>query len=70
MIEQEEVGDVEQPQEDTRGSVRLEAPWMQRLRVVATRRHRTAAAQIRAMVELEEAVLGIVSPGGGGLPTR
>jgi len=66
MIEQEEVSEGEQPQEDTRGTVRLEAPWMQRLRVVAARRHRTAAGQIRAMIELEESVLGIVPPGGGG----
>jgi len=66
MTEQEEASEVEQPQEDTRGTVRLEASWMQRLRVVATRRHRTAAGQIRAMIELEESVLGIVPPGGGG----
>ena len=66
MTEQEEVSEGEQPQEDTRGTVRLEAHWMQRLRVVAGRRHRTAAAQIRAMLEHEEAVLGIAPPDGGG----
>ena len=66
MTEQEEVSEGEQPQEDTRGTVRLEAHWMQRLRVVAARRHRTAAGQIRAMLEHEEAVLGIAPPDGGG----
>jgi hypothetical protein len=62
MLEPEEVSEGEQPPEDTRGTVRLEAPWMQRLRVVASRRHRTAAAQIRAMLEHEEVVLGILVP--------
>ena len=66
MLEQEEVSEGEPAPEDTRGNVRLEAPWMQRLRVVAARRHRTAAAQIRAMLEHEEVALGIVPPVGGG----
>jgi len=65
MTEQEEVNEGEPAPEDTRGNVRLEAPWMQRLRVVAGRRHRTAAGQIRAMVEEEEEALGIVPPVGG-----
>ena len=65
MTEQEEVIEGDQPQEDTRGTVRLDAPWMQRLRVVAVRRHRTAAGQIRAMLEHEEVELGIVPPVGG-----
>ena len=64
MIEQEEVSEVEPVPEDTRGSVRLAADWMHRLRVVAGRRHRTAAGQIRAVVEHEEAVLGIAPPDG------
>ena len=65
MNECEEVSESEPAPEDTRGNVRLEAPWMQRLRVVASRRHRTAAGQIRAMLEHEEVELGIVPPVGG-----
>jgi hypothetical protein len=66
MVEQEEVSEGEPAPEDTRGNVRLEAPWMRRLRVVAARRHRTAAGQIRAMLEHEEVALGIVPPVEGG----
>ena len=51
---------------DTRGTIRLESAWMELLRKVAARRHRTLAAQVRAMVEQEALGMGLAVPPDGG----
>ena len=62
MFESEETEAETGEPADTRGTIRLESAWMDLLRKVAARRHRTLAAQVRAMVEQEALGMGLAVP--------